>query len=75
MQIALKIARTKKTRRQIAAWFVNGSDPAAWISQLARWNLPLTSLILRPIPTSFDNRQPLGVLVTTNHADFAKVAN
>jgi tetratricopeptide (TPR) repeat protein len=75
MQIALKIARTNKTRRQIAAWFVTGSDPAAWISQLTRWNLPLTSLILRPIPTSFDNRQPLGVLVTTNLAGIAKVAN
>lgn len=75
MQIALKIARTNKTRRQIAAWFVTGSDPAAWISQLARWNLPLTSLILRPIPTSFDDRQPLGVLVTTNHAEIANAAD
>jgi tetratricopeptide (TPR) repeat protein len=74
MQIALKIARTNKSRRQIAAWFVTGSDPAAWISQLARWNLRLTSLMLRPVPTSFDNRQPLGVLVTANHADIAKAA-
>ncbi len=75
MQITLKIARTNKTRRPIAAWFVSGSDPAAWISQLARGDLPLTSLILRPVPTSFDDRQPLGVLVTTSHADIAKVAN
>ncbi len=40
-----------------AAWVIPGSDPAAWLDEIARWGLPMSRLALYPLPS------PHGVLV------------
>lgn len=74
MQVQLKIAPTNQSRRKTVAWFVTGREPSVWLSEIARWNVPPTSLTLRPIPTSFANPEPLGVLVTVDRTDVAGIA-
>src|SRR5258708_2359795 len=50
-----------------AAWFIPGADPAAWLSELSRWQVPLADLTLRIVPVSRGDRRPSGVLVTAAH--------
>lgn len=45
------------------AWFLPGSEPEAWLEELARWRVPLDSVTLRMVPRSLSDRQACGVLV------------
>ncbi len=51
-------------RREAVAWFVRGGSPNDWLSELNGWDIPLESLVLRPIPQTFGEPTPIGVLVT-----------
>ena len=66
MQLKLNLVpMTSNTpRRETVAWFVRGSNPQDWLSELNGWDLPLESLELRVIPQSFGKPTPLGILVT-----------
>ncbi|MBS0202666.1 MAG: hypothetical protein JSS49_07175 [Planctomycetes bacterium] len=68
MHVELQIVPSRQPRRDAVAWLVVGSDPAAWVAELARWNIPLAAFVLRPIPRSFADRSPVGVLVTVDAA-------
>ena len=50
--------------RAPAAWFIPGADPAAWLDEVARWDVPMDRLRLHVLPTSLADRRPAGVLVT-----------
>lgn len=47
---------------QAAAWVLLGDDPAAWLGELATWNVPLDSIRLLPLPRSATDRTVIGVL-------------
>lgn len=52
--LQLRIATTPSTA---VAWVIPGSDPAAWLDEIARWGIPMSRLSLYPLPA------PHGVLV------------
>lgn len=70
MQVTLKLIpkHTRQPLRKAVAWFVSGGDPSTWLRELNRSGLPLESIQLRPIPRSFHENSPIGVLVTPGHA-------
>ncbi len=46
-----------------AAWFIAGSGPADWVSELSSWGVPLDEVRLFPLPESARTRRACGVLV------------
>ena len=66
MQLKLKLVpmSLNRPRRETVAWFVRGSNPQDWLSELNCWDIPLESLELRAIPQSFGEPTPIGVIVT-----------
>ena len=40
----LRIRYTDGPLREAAAWLIPGSDPAAWLEELARWQVPHAGL-------------------------------
>jgi tetratricopeptide (TPR) repeat protein len=53
-----------KTLREPTAWFVPGASAAVWLEELVRWGVAHGSLVLRVIPTSRQDLNPRGILVT-----------
>ena len=66
MQQILKLVpfHSNAPRREAVAWFIRGGSPGEWLSELNAWDIPLESLVLRPIPQTFDEPTPMGILVT-----------
>ena len=60
----LRIRYTDGPLREAAAWLIPGSDPAAWLEELARWQVPHAGLVLRVLPLSRTDLRPRGVLVS-----------
>lgn len=48
MQIPLKIVPSH-SRHAAAAWLVFGATPQVWLAEIARWNVSLGSIVLRPM--------------------------
>ncbi|MDP9173721.1 MAG: tetratricopeptide repeat protein [Planctomycetota bacterium] len=44
------------------AWLIRGSDPAAWLGEMAAWGIPLVKARLLIIPRSLTDLEPCGVL-------------
>lgn len=51
-------------QRDAAGWFVAGTGPEAWISELATWGVPLEKASLRLLPRAPGDLHPCGALVT-----------
>ena len=66
MQLKLKLVPfpSNTPRREAVAWFVRGRSPRDWLNELNCWDVPLESLALRPIPQTFGEPTPIGLLVT-----------
>jgi tetratricopeptide (TPR) repeat protein len=73
MEVPLQLAAARQSQREASAWFVPGSDPHAWLAELARWEIPLSAVVLRFLFEHQDERTDgraragrtiLGVLVT-----------
>src|SRR5690348_13181795 len=45
------------------AWFIPGADPAGWIEELSRWDVPMDGMRLWVVPASARDRSAIGVLV------------
>ena len=51
-------------QRETVAWFVAGTRPEQWLTELSRWPLPMDRLTLRPLPADKQPGEVAGVLVT-----------
>ncbi len=63
IRLPLRLTRLPHAMHAPAAWFIGGSDPALWLEELARWNVPLAKAKLFVLATSVSNRDATGVLV------------
>jgi len=59
----LGLKQTAAACHQPAAWFIPGNNPAKWLEEIARWQLPMAELLLFVVPRSIQDRTPAGVLV------------
>jgi hypothetical protein len=46
-----------------AAWFIPGGDPRAWLDEMQRWGIAMSSLRLFVLPRGVKDLAPAGVLV------------
>lgn len=58
----MQIVPANQPRRAAVAWFVAGSDPQVWLATIKASGLSPSSIVLRPIPCSLQDRSLLGVL-------------
>jgi len=49
----------------VAAWFIAGSDAAAWLAEIEQWGLPTAALRFYALPAGPNDLSPAGVLVVT----------
>lgn len=68
MNVLLKLRRRKKMASQPDAWFISGDDTGAWIQEISTWKIPLSNILLHPIPRSLNDRTPCGVLAVFDEA-------
>ena len=64
MRIPLKLVPESAASHDADAWFVPGCDARTWFDEIQNWDVVLDSIQLRAVPRSFDDRTPLGILVT-----------
>lgn len=63
IQIPLTMRYGHRPQREPQAWYLAGKTPAAWLAEIARWDLCHSEVRLLPIPLSSTNRHPQGVLL------------
>jgi tetratricopeptide (TPR) repeat protein len=61
--VPVQFRYSPRPQRPACALLIPGDDAAAWVSELADWNVPLTSLELFILPLSQNDLRPRGVLV------------
>ena len=61
MHLTLRSHET--AQRPARAAFLRGSDPAAWLRELSRWNLPAQQLTSYLVPESIRSVQVAGLFV------------
>jgi len=54
--------------REVRAWYIPGSNPADWLDEVTRWDVPHATVRLLPVPRSPSDRQPMGAVVTLKDA-------
>jgi tetratricopeptide (TPR) repeat protein len=62
----LQIRFTTTRLREPRAWFIPGSSPATWLSEIVAWGVPHSSISLRLVSRSLGDRTPIGSLVTVD---------
>ena len=62
MRIPLTLVYDAQATQSIAAWFIPGSDPAEWLAEIARWDLPFDRVRLCLLPRSAMDRRLSGAL-------------
>ncbi|MBO0358104.1 hypothetical protein J0X19_09130 [Hymenobacter sp. BT186] len=60
----LSLHQCATAQRQACAAFLRGSDPAAWLREIGRWNVAPTELTCYVVPESIRSVQAAGLLVT-----------
>jgi tetratricopeptide (TPR) repeat protein len=61
--IVLHLKHAPGPLREAAAWFIAGSNPAAWVEEICRWQVPQDKLRLWILPRSMADRGAAGVFV------------
>ncbi len=61
--IALSLRYNSNAVRPVAAWYLPGAQPAAWLDEISHWSVDQSGVRLLPIPCSSSDRTPSGVLV------------
>ncbi|WBO86875.1 hypothetical protein [Hymenobacter yonginensis] len=59
----LTLSYHETAQRPASAAFLRGSDPAAWLRELSRWNLPIHQLACYLVPESIRSVQVAGLFV------------
>jgi tetratricopeptide (TPR) repeat protein len=62
MRIALTLIYDGQAPHAVAAWFIPSSDPAEWLAEIARWDLPFDRVRLCLLPRSATDRRLSGAL-------------
>ena len=60
----LKLRYAAHPMRETDAWYLAGSDPAQWLEEVSRWQIPHSDIQLWPVPKSNSDLTPAGVLLT-----------
>ena len=60
---ALKLLRRDGPPRATAAWFLAGGEPARWLEELARWDVPLEEMCCQVVPRGPGESGAGGLLV------------
>ena len=63
---SLRIRFTNARLREPRGWFIPGSDPPQWLSEIVGWGVPHAAISLRLVPRSLGDRRPIGSLVTVD---------
>lgn len=61
--VAPKLCYSNQRQRTPQALFVTGAEPAGWLEHIGCWQVEQELLRLLPVPTSWQDRTPRGVLV------------
>jgi tetratricopeptide (TPR) repeat protein len=64
MKLKLHLIPHAHPQRATSAWFVPSTDPAMWLSIIAKAGLPLREVEVRVVPMSAEDRTPLGALLS-----------
>jgi len=70
----LRIRFTPAHLREPQAWFIPGSRPENWLSEIVGWGVPHSAISLRLVARCLGDRTPIGCLVTVSGKSSPRVS-
>lgn len=64
MKLKLHFIPHQQLQRETTAWFIPSPDPALWLSVISDAGYALREVEVRVVPTTMDDRTPLGALLS-----------